>query len=146
MTEAEWLGCDDPQAMLAFLRESGRASGPVVRPLPLATRRRAAYTGGQPETPARRNAMRAALVGLCFIALLPPLDLSEQARATTPAPPPALGARQWEYKTTRDVTDEELNKLGEEGWELTATTTDTMRRPTVKLYFKRPKTGARRPE
>jgi len=31
MTEAEWLGCDDSQRMLAFLRESGKASERKLR-------------------------------------------------------------------------------------------------------------------
>jgi hypothetical protein len=31
MTEAEWLGCEDPQKMLEFVQESGKASGRKLR-------------------------------------------------------------------------------------------------------------------
>jgi hypothetical protein len=43
------------------------------------------------------------------------------------------------------MSDEGLNKLGDEGWELAAALTDPARRSSVKLYFKRPKQGAGKP-
>ncbi len=46
----------------------------------------------------------------------------------------AQGPARWEYKMSCGRT--ELNKLGEEGWELSAATQDGN---VVCLYFKRPK-------
>lgn len=46
---------------------------------------------------------------------------------------------QWEYKTVgRNVEDEELNKLGEQGWEVTAAKA-TMGGSTEAFLMKRPK-------
>lgn len=39
----------------------------------------------------------------------------------------------WQYKVTGLQTEKQLNKLGEEGWELVATTSG----PVLNMYFKR---------
>ena len=45
---------------------------------------------------------------------------------------------QWEYKSIdRDTNDEELNNLGNQGWELAATKESTG--TTYKMIMKRPK-------
>jgi hypothetical protein len=61
-----------------------------------------------------------------------------------PAPPaPAAPARQWEYKFIEgNATEADLNRLGDDGWELVAGITES---PTgrihipSRLFFKRPK-------
>ena len=59
-------------------------------------------------------------------------------KATEPAPKPRVA---WEYKTfyggSRDEHDEELNKLGGEGWELVALGDDP--RSLIRYVFKRQK-------
>ena len=45
--------------------------------------------------------------------------------------------QQWEYKQTSGATEESLNKLGEENWELVATAVGSS--SCGRLMFKRPK-------
>ena len=50
---------------------------------------------------------------------------------------------QWEYKIVySSITEEELNRLGEQGWEVVCPS-DTPRGNIEKLLMKRPKTAAR---
>ncbi len=44
---------------------------------------------------------------------------------------------QWEYKIVRGPSEEFLNKLGQEGWEMTAT--EESSGSTQGVYMKRPK-------
>ena len=61
--------------------------------------------------------------------------------AAQPAPA-AKAAAKWEYKTTSlrggSLTNEALNKYGDDGWELVAVAAVPGRNETV-YYFKRPK-------
>ncbi len=57
------------------------------------------------------------------------------------------GAPKWEYNLLQDrgrmhrVTLDELNKLGEQGWELVAVQPDPAVTGQVNFYFRRPKVG-----
>jgi hypothetical protein len=45
--------------------------------------------------------------------------------------------QRWEYKLTNGLTEEEMNKLGDEGWELTAIIGEG--RAIFLMFFKRRK-------
>ena len=74
----------------------------------------------------RRMRKRIALAAMLLVSLLCVVGFARQTQEQRP---------RWEYKTTcAHLTD--LNKLGEEGWELSAATQDGN---TTCLYFKRQK-------